>query len=256
MNDNQLKVTKESKLFALGVVVNCGMKNPRSTAPMLDSALKSNADILALYFNICSIDEITNAVMCLKLLLPKITKPLMVCGCGKPDIDKYLLPELVKVLDRESIISYAVEETYKQIVPEVFKGNHYLVLKTPIDINLAKELNILSIDMGLKKDRIIMNTDIGGLGYGYEYGYSILEKICIEADNDEYLNLPVISEAAIESLKTKEARMNTQGENRGSLDERAKMIELAATSGILAAGANIIVLTYPDNIGILKGMVQ
>ena len=99
-------------------------------------------------------------------------------------------------------------------------------------------------------------TDIGGLGYGYEYGYSILEKICIEAGNDEYLNLPVISEAAIEALKTKEARMNTQGENRGSLDERAKMIELAATSGILAAGANIIVLTYPDNIGILKGMVQ
>ena len=232
------------------------MKNPESAAPMLNSALKSNADILALYFNIDSRGEISKAAETLKSILAQITKPLMICGCGKPDIDKHLLPELINVLDRVSIISYAVEETYKQIVPEVLKGNHYLVLKTPIDINLAKELNILSIDNGLKKDKIIMNTDIGGLGYGYEYGYSILEKICIEAGNDEYLNLPVISEAAIEALKTKEARMNTQGENRGSLDERAKMIELAATSGILAAGANIIVLTYPDNIGILKGMVQ
>lgn len=256
MNVNQLNVTKNSRLFALGVVVNCGMKNPESAAPMLNSALKSNADILALYFNIDSHGEIPKAEETLKSILAQITKPLMVCGCGKHDIDKYLLPELIKILDRESIISYAVEETYKQIVPEVIKGNHYLVLKTPIDINLAKELNILSIDNGLKKDKIIMNTDIGGLGYGYEYGYSILEKICLESENDEYLNLPIISEAALESLKTKEARMNTAGENRGGLGERAKMIELAAASGILAAGANILVLTNSENIDILKGMAQ
>lgn len=248
MNDNQLNITKESRLFALGVNVS------KTDTLLLQSALKSSCDIIAFYFDIDSCGEIINSVNILKSLLPQITKPLMICGAGKDDIDKYLLPELIKVLDRECIISYATEHTFKNIIPTVISGNHYLVLKSPIDINLAKELNILSIDKGLKNDRIIMNTDIGGLGYGYEYGYSILEKICIEAEHDEYLNLPVISEAAIESLKTKEARMDTLGENRGSLDERTRMIELAATSGILAAGANIIVLTNPDNIDILKGM--
>ncbi len=76
------------------------------------------------------------------------------------------MPELIKVLDRVCIISFADETNYKTIVPYVISGNHYIVLKSPIDINLAKELNILSVDLGLAKNRIIMNTDIGGLGYG------------------------------------------------------------------------------------------
>lgn len=172
----------------------------------------------------------------------------MICGCGKDDIDMELLPEIIKILDRECVISFATEQTYKKIIPYVIKNNHYIVLKTPIDINLAKELNILSIEMGLKKEKIIMNTDIGGLGYGYEYGYSIMEKIRIEAEKgDEYLNLPLISEASSEALKTKEAK--TGGE------KRARMIELSAISGAIASGANIVTVTYPQNLKIVRGLI-
>ena len=181
----------------------------------------------------------------LKSILPLIDKPLMICGSGKDEIDAKLLPDFINVLDRECIISFATEKNYKSIVPSVINGGHQLVLKTPIDINLAKELNILVLEMGPTRDKIIMNTDIGGLGYGYEYGYSMIEKIKLEK-NDEYLSFPIITEASTEALKTKEAT---------SSEKMAKMYELTSVSGAIAAGADIFIVHYPENIKILKGLV-
>ena len=192
----ELNITKNSKLFALGVGVN---KN--TTPNTLVDAQNSDCDIIALKF------ENLEAIENLKNLLPHISKPLMICASGDDEIDKFLLPEVIKLLDRECIISDANEQTYKEIIPSVISGNHYIVLKSPIDINLAKELNILSVDMGLDKSKIIMNTDIGGLGYGYEYGFSIMEKVIQEGKKgDEYLEFPLFTDATGEALKTKEDR--------------------------------------------------
>lgn len=242
MPDNNFNITKNSKLFALLE----DFKKPKDI-------LGSCCDILALKFDIKDSKEISEACDYLKVWLSKkIIKPLMICGCGKDDIDIMLLPELIKLLDRECIISFVTEKTYKTIIPFVIEGKHYVVLKTPIDLNLAKELNILSVDMGLKNDKIIMNTDIGGLGYGFEYGYSIMEKAYLEGKKgDEYLNFPIVSEASIESLKTKEAKIS-EFEN---VNNRARMIELASAASVLSAGANIIVMTSDDNIKIMKGLV-
>ena len=237
--ESSIDITTESKLIACQVEVDLLLSR------LGEADLQSvDCDILAIKFD----EDIEKSKEFLKNILPKINEPLMLCGCGKDDVDRILLPELVKIADRECIISYVTEKTYKDIIPSVINGGHYAILKTPIDINLAKELNILCADLGLDKSKIIMNTDIGGLGYGYEYGYSIMEKIIQEREKgDEYLNMPLICEAGIESLKTKEAKLGC--------DKRARMIELTSTSGALAAGANIVVIKYPQNTHILRGLL-
>ena len=185
-----------------------------------------------------------------------IPKPVMFIGTGDDTTDKILLAEAAKnITDKTCIIGNINEKTYKDIIPWVVKNGHYAILKTPIDINLAKELNILAMDMGLSPDKIIMNTDIGGLGYGYEYGYSIMEKVRLEGKNDKYLDFPLFSDASSEALKTKEAKSNDFPPSWGSLNERARMIELSACAGAIAAGANIIIVKFPENIKILKGLV-
>ena len=153
------------------------------------------------------------------------------------------MPELIKVLDRECIIAYADENTYKDIVPLVIQGGHKLVIRTPIDINLAKEMNILTSDLGLPLDKIIIDTDIGGLGYGLEYGYSIMEKIKLEGKSgDKYLDMPLISFATEETAKTKEAK-----------DESLAMfLEIASASAVKAAGADYIVITKPDAVSAMR----
>ena len=211
----------------------------------------SGEDIFGIKFDIQNESEIPQAKEKLKELLPLIKKPLMIRDSGNDSIDKILLPELIKLLDREAIVAHANENTYKKIIPLTAKGNHIVVLRSPIDINLAKEINILSADLGQSLDKILIDTDIGGLGYGFEYGYSIMEKIKLEgadSDNkkgDKYLSMPLISFAAEETAKTKEAK-----------DENlALYLEITSASGVLAAGADYIVLTRPQAVKVMKGLV-
>ncbi len=210
---------------------------------ILEAPIKSAQKIIAEDYDIIGlkIEEEADKEI-LKRLLPHIEKPVMLRCTGDDTEDRELLPEFIELLDRESIIAYANENTYKSILPAVIKGNHKLVIRTPIDINLAKEMNILTSEEGLSLDKIIIDTDIGGLGYGFEYGYSIMEKIKIEGQNDKYLNMPLISFAAEETAKTKEAR-----------DEKSGLfLEISSAAGVKAAGANYIVLTKPEALKALK----
>lgn len=201
--------------------------------------INEDCDILGLKFT----EDIEKGIEAFKELLPFIDKPLMLIGSGDDEIDIKLLPELMKLIDRECIIGIANEKNYKQIVPDVIKGNHTLIIRTPIDINLAKEMNILTSDMGLPLDKILIDTDIGGLGYGFEYGYSIMEKIKLEGKSgDKYLNMPIISFATVETAKTKEAKDK----------DLALYLEITSAAAVKAAGAEYIVLTNPQSYKTLK----
>lgn len=206
-----------------------------------EQGLNKDCDILGLKFT----EDIEKGIEAFKKLLPRIEKPLMIRGSGNDSIDTELLPLLAQLADRECIIGTATENNYKSIIPSVIKGSHRLIIRTPIDINLAKEMNILTSDMGLGLDRILTDTDIGGLGYGFEYGYSIMEKIKLEGKNgDKFLNVPLISFAAEETAKTKEAK-----------DEKLSLyLEIASASAVKAAGADYIVLTKPEAVSILRGL--
>lgn len=226
-----------------------------------DLVIKAQAnecDILALKFNIPdeNLDEnITKAKALLKELLPHIKKPLIVRGINNKSVDVKLLPALMDILDREVIIAFADENTYKEIVPSVIKGGHILAIRTPIDINLAKEMNILTSDMGLSLDKILIDTDMGGLGYGLEYGYSIMERIKLAAfEGDKMLNMPLIAFAGEEALKAKETKSDTFAKSFGDFKGRSIMFEVTTASAVIAAGANLIVLEHPDSIKTLKNV--
>ncbi len=223
---------------------------------LIKYAQNTDCDILGLKFNIKTQDEIKNAKELLQTLLSVIEKPLMLSGTGDNDIDVELLPELIKILDRAAIISYVEEKTYKQIVPSLLNTEHIVVIRTPIDINLAKEMNILTTDMGINPDKIIMDTDMGALGYGLDYGYSIMERIKLAGfDGDKMLNMPLIAFVGEETFKTKEAKSDSFDKNWGCLNDRAIMFETTTASAMIAAGSNLVVLMHPESITILKGLI-
>ena len=224
---------------------------------LIKQVQKSDCDILGLKFNINDVEQAEEACNLLKKLIPHITKPLMIRGTSISDIDKILLPKLTENLDRECIVAFANEYTYKEIIPAVKKGNHVLVIKTPIDVNKLKEMNLIVSKMGLDLNRIIIDTDMGGLGYGLEYGYSIMERVKIAGFNgNELLNMPIIAFCSEESLKTKEASSEKLNSNYGDFKTRTKMIEVVTASAVISAGANVVVLNHPESISILKGLIK
>jgi len=233
-------------------------KKEKNTLDYVLISQETDCDILALKFNVSedNLDEnIKKAQKLLREFLPNIKKPLLVRGVNNKSVDIKLLPALMEVLDREVIIAFADENTYKYIVPSVVKGGHILAIRTPIDINLAKEMNILTSDMGLSLDKILIDTDMGGLGYGLEYGYSIMERIKLAAfEGDKMLNMPLIAFAGEEALKAKETKSDTFSKSFGDFKERSIMFEVTTASAVIASGANLIVLEHPDSIKTLKNV--
>lgn len=202
-----------------------------------EKSINQECDIIGIKFS--NIEE----AKILKRLLPCIDKPLMLRGTGDDDVDKNLLPELMSISDRECIIGVVNENNYKEIVPPAVKGGHTVIIRTPIDINMAKEMNILTGNLGLEK--IIIDPDIGGIGYGFEYGYSVIEKIKLESKNDKYLDKPIISFAAEETSKTKEAKDINM----------SKYLEIASISGVIAAGADYVLVNNPEIIRTVRQIV-
>lgn len=223
---------------------------------LFEKAQKSSADIICLSFNLPEEnieDEIEKSVEIAKNYVEKSRKPIMIKGSENKQIDVLLLPKIARKLNKKVIIAYADENTYEKIVPSVIENSHIMVLRSPIDINLAKELNILTSDIGLNLDNIIIDTDIGALGYGLDYGFSIIEKIRLAAfEGDEMLNMPIVSFIGSETYKTKETKTSSFSASWGEYESRAIMWETAAVSAVISAGADLVVCSHPKTIETVK----
>jgi len=230
-------------------------KNPIDYAK---AALKKKSDFLAVKFNLNE-DDITNGIddyiEILKEIEKEATKPLIITGSDNNEVDEIILPELIKVLEKPAIVGSVNEKTYKTIIPHCEK--HYVIARTPIDINLAKELNILISDIDFSLDKILIDTTIGALGYGLDYAYSVIERIKQAAfDGDEYLNMPIISFVGDEVWKTKETKSSDYSQSWGELEERAIIWEIATSGSIMSAGANIIVVRHPKTLTTLDKLIS
>jgi len=146
----------------------------------------------------------------IKKLLKKVSVPLIILGCGDDAKDNLLFLALSEAAKGERcLIGSAVQDNYKTIVASVLADGHNIVAESPIDINIAKQLNILISDMGLGLERIVMNPTIGALGYGLEYAYSIMERARLAAlSGDKTVASPFICFVAGESWRAKEAKVN------------------------------------------------
>lgn len=209
------------------------------------------AEFLSVYFNIEDADEIEN-VKKIAAQIVKIAKmPLIIRGCGQKQLDEELLCAIAPLINKKSIIACAQDTNYKKIVEKTI--GHFLVLRTPIDINLTKELNILSMEEGLLHQNILIDPDMGAVGYGLDYGYSIIERTKIAADEgDSVLDAPVIVFAGEESFKAKEAKSADFGASWGDLKTRSVCWEVTTATALVCAGADIVVLWHPDSISALK----
>ena len=223
---------------------------------LFKKAEKTEADIICIELNFDdkTVDkELENSIKTIKTILESSSKPLIIKGSGTKDFDNIVLPRFAKELKKEVIIAYAEDDNYETLIPPILENNHILVLRTPIDINLAKELSILSIEMGLKKDRILIDSEMGALGYGFDYAYSIIEKIREAAFlGDKMLSMPIITFVGDETFKTKETKTDNFPDSWGKLEQRAVIWEIATASTMISAGANIVVLSHPDSVKTLK----
>jgi acetyl-CoA decarbonylase/synthase complex subunit delta len=127
-----------------------------------------------------------------------------------------------------------------------------------MDVNLSKQLNILIKDMGMPMERIVMDPTTGALGYGIEYGYSVMERLRLAAlQGDGMTQQPMLVTPGEEAWRTKEARAGdgVPGE-WGDWAERAINWETLTASTLIESGADIVVLRHPESVKRIQAMIE
>jgi acetyl-CoA decarbonylase/synthase, CODH/ACS complex subunit delta len=186
--------------------------------------------------------------------------PMIVFGCSNVEKDTDVLKAVCEVCEgRNLIIGPVVEGNYRAIGATAIGYKHTVLASTPIDINLAKQLNILLGNLNVPDEKIIIDPSTGALGYGLEYCYSVMERIRMAAliQEDERLQFPIISNLAREVWKTKEVKVpESEAPLLGDVKKRGILIEALTAQCVLLAGANILVMRHPDAISLVKESIK
>jgi acetyl-CoA decarbonylase/synthase complex subunit delta len=221
------------------------------------------ADMIVLALSVTGKDGKPNtpeaAVQAVKSVLAATGLPLAVFGPGQVELDNALLVAIAEATKGERLLLGICEDkNYRTIVATAMANGHLVTARTPMDVNLAKQLNILIHDMGFPLERVIMDPTTGALGYGIEYGYSAMERLRLAAlQGDAMTQLPMIITPGFEAWKTKESKV---GEGVpatwGDWEKRAINWEILTAITLLHSCADILVLRHPESIRQVKAAIN
>jgi acetyl-CoA decarbonylase/synthase complex subunit delta len=194
-----------------------------------------------------------------KKVASAVDVPVIVWGSGNVEKDAEVLRKVAEVCDGMNlVIGPVVEGNYKQVGAGAIGYKHTAIASTPIDINLAKQLNILLGNLGVPDGQIVVDPTTGGLGYGIEYTYSVMERDRMAAltQQDERLQFPILCNMAKEVWKTKEAKTATQdAPTLGNAKKRGILMEAVTAIILLLAGADVLVMRHPEAIKLVREMI-
>jgi len=175
--------------------------------------------------------------------------PLIIEGSNEPKIDSEVFQKCGETGQGERLLLGTAEAgRYRSIAAAALAYNHAIIAQSPIDINLAKQLNILLKEIGISRDHIVIDPYTGALGYGFEYTYSAMERIRFSAlKGDTDLAMPMIC-APSDSLTIKEVREA----DAGSRDAMAVEWEFTTSLAAAVAGAEIVCVRHPLTVKRLK----
>jgi acetyl-CoA decarbonylase/synthase complex subunit delta len=200
------------------------------------------------------------AAQIVKNVADAIDVPLIVWGTANHDKDIEVLRTAAELCQDKSLILGPVEEgDYKKIGAAAIGYKHTIIASSPIDINLAKQLNILLGNLGVQDDLLAVDPTVSSIGYGLEYCYSVMERMRMAAltQQDDKLQFPIICNIAKEVWKTKEAKIDeSEDPKMGNAKNRGILLEAMSATALLLAGADVLIMRHPEAIKLVREMMS
>ncbi|MDE3089516.1 MAG: acetyl-CoA decarbonylase/synthase complex subunit delta [Chloroflexota bacterium] len=219
-------------------------------------------DLILLKLNATQADgspnNVANAKKIVRNVLNATGLPLLVFGPGQAELDNELLVAIAEETKGERLVLGVCEDkNYRTIVAAAMANDHLVDSRTPMDVNLAKQLVILIHDMGLPLERIVMDPTTGALGYGIEYGYSVMERLRLAAlQGDGMTQQPMLVTPGEEAWRVKESKVGTDVPAMwGDWAERAVHWETLTAAALIETGANVVVMRHPEAVKRVKEQI-
>jgi acetyl-CoA decarbonylase/synthase complex subunit delta len=195
-----------------------------------------------------------------KAVAEAVSIPVIVYGAEDMDKDGDVLKAVAVATEGKNVaIGPAMEDDYKTIGAAALGYKQSLVAKTPIDVNLAKQLNILLSNLGVDVSTIMIDPTTGALGYGLEYSYSVMERLKLAAlrQDDSMTQMPLIADVGTESWKAKEAKAPASDEPQwGDENKRGVLWEILTATALLVAGADVVFMRHPESIKTVRKVID
>jgi acetyl-CoA decarbonylase/synthase complex subunit delta len=204
---------------------------------------------------------IEDSVAKAKEVADAVSLPLVIEGSGNLEKDGQLLPKLAEALEGKNVLLLsAKEENYKGIaVAAVTAYGQKIAGESAVDINLAKQLNVLIAQMGVGNDNLAMNLGTSAAGYGFEYLASTIERVKLAAltQNDEALQVPIITPVAADAWGVKETLVSEEDfPEWGAREDRGIQMEVCTASACLASGSDAVILRHPASVKTVSAMIK
>jgi acetyl-CoA decarbonylase/synthase complex subunit delta len=201
-----------------------------------------------------------DAAATVKKVLKAVDVPLIVWGTSNIEKDEAVLKKISEETHGANLVIGPVEDkNHKGIGASAMGYGHTVISSSPIDINLAKQVNILLENLGMPLDRMIVDPTTGGLGYGLEYTYSVMERLSMAAltQGDDKLQLPMISNLANEIWKCKEAKQSVdEAPTLGDPERRGILMEAVTAVIYLMSGAGVLIMRHPEAIRLTQAFID
>ena len=186
--------------------------------------------------------------------------PLVLWGTANNQKDEEVLKKISELCEGKNVALGPVEEAnHKGVGASALGYGHTIISSSPIDVNLAKQLNILLGNLGVTSEKIVIDPTTGGLGYGLEYSYSVMERIKMAAltQEDDKLQVPMINNVGNEVWKCKEAQESIDAApTLGDPERRGILMESTAAVAYLLAGSDIVILRHPESVRLTRSFID
>ena len=186
--------------------------------------------------------------------------PLVLWGTANNQKDEEVLKKSSELCEGKNVALGPVEEAnHKGVGASALGYGHTIISSSPIDVNLAKQLNILLGNLGVTSEKIVIDPTTGGLGYGLEYSYSVMERIKMAAltQEDDKLQVPMINNIGNEVWKCKEAKESIdEGPTLGDPERRGILMESTAAVAYLLAGSDVVILRHPESVRLTRAFID
>lgn len=200
------------------------------------------------------------AAKTVKKVADAINVPLIVWGTANVKKDEQVFKKVAEECQDHTLVLGPVEDAnHKSIGAAAMGYGHIIISSSPIDVNLAKQVNILLENLGVPMNRVIIDPTTGGLGYGMEYSYSVMERLRMAAlqQGDDKLQFPLINNLGNEVWKCKEAKLAaTDAPTLGDPEKRGIMMEAVGAVTYLLAGSDILIMRHPESARLVRSFIN
>jgi acetyl-CoA decarbonylase/synthase complex subunit delta len=221
---------------------------------------KFGADLLTIH--LISIDPMLKnaspkeAVKTVERVVQAVDVPLVIGGCGDSVKDADVFAEIAETFagERFLISSVTRDMDVERCAKFIKKNGHVALSFTPMDLNLARELNRRLYDF-LPKEDIVMDLTTAALGYGLDYAFTNMERARLGAlMGDPELAHPM-SSGTTNAWAAREAwlKMAPEWEPR---ELRGPLWEVTTALTLLLAGVDLFMMMHPAAVKTLKDITR